>query len=262
MSQSSMVRLMNRSITVFGFILLYLPILMVALYSSVLLSPEGSTVDFAPWHLLFANQRLIDALLSSITVATASATVAGIIGTIAAIALERGNPFLKRTTEALCLAPFVLPELIFGLALLLWFVFLRLTLGWFSLVLAHVTFSVSYVVMTVRGRMANLDPQYNDAAQDLGATPMQIFFSVTLPLLFPAIGASWLMAFAMSFDDFLISFFTAGVETTTLPLALYSYVKFGVDRQIFALSTLLFAVTSIGVVIVTRVRLATLVHEK
>ena len=153
-----------------------------------------------------------------------------------------------------CVDPFVLPELLFGLALLMWFVFLRMTLGWFSLVLAHVTFSVSYVVMTVRGRMALLDPQLNDAAQDLGASPIQAFFSVTLPLLYPAIGAGWLMGFAMSFDDFLISFFTAGVETTTLPLALYSYIKFGIDRQIFALSTLLFAVTLVGVVAATRVR--------
>lgn len=258
----SSVQWMNQIVTALGFVLLYLPIAIVAIYSVVSLSPNNRdsalNLDFSSWTLLASNQRLTSALFTSITVAVMAATIATVIGTLAAIGLERGRPYLKNVTEALCFAPFVLPELVFGLALLLWFVFLRMALGWFSLVLAHVTFSVSYVVMTVRGRMATLDPQLNDAAQDLGASPMQAFFAVTLPLLYPAIGAGWLMGFAMSFDDFLISFFTAGVETTTLPLALYSYVKFGIDRQIFALSTLLFAVTLAGVILATRVRTKTL----
>lgn len=243
----------NRLITAFGFLLLYLPIVVVAVYSMCSLSGDLH-IDLSSWSSLVSNKKLSDALISSISVATVAATIAAIIGTLASIGLERGHPYLRRVTEVLCYAPFILPELLFGLALLLWFVFLRMSLGWFSLVLAHVTFSVSYVVMTVRGRMAMLDPQLNDAAQDLGASPIQAFFSVTLPLLYPAIAAGWLMGFAMSFDDFLISFFTAGVETTTLPLALYSYIKFGIDRQIFALSTLLFAVTLAGVIAATRVR--------
>ena len=252
-SRKSLVSNFNHAVTGIGFVLLYLPIAVVAVYSVVSLSGDIH-VDLSSWSLLASNKKLTEALVSSITVAAVAASVAAVIGTLASIGLERGHPYLKRLTEILCYAPFVLPELLFGLALLMWFVFLRMTLGWFSLVLAHVTFSVSYVVMTVRGRMALLDPQLNDAAQDLGASPIQAFFSVTLPLLYPAIGAGWLMGFAMSFDDFLISFFTAGVETTTLPLALYSYIKFGIDRQIFALSTLLFAVTLVGVVAATRVR--------
>lgn len=251
--QKSSVQLFNHTMTGVGFLLLYLPIVVVAVYSVVSLSGDIH-VDLTSWSQLFENKKLTDALVSSLTVAAVSASIAAVIGTLASIGLERGDPYLRRVTEILCYAPFVLPELLFGLALLLWFVFLRMTLGWFSLVLAHVTFSVSYVVMTVRARMALVDPQLNDAAQDLGASPLQAFFLVTLPLLYPAIAAGWLMGFAMSFDDFLISFFTAGVETTTLPLALYSYIKFGIDRQIFALSTLLFAVTLVGVIAATRAR--------
>jgi spermidine/putrescine transport system permease protein len=157
--------------------------------------------------------------------------------------------------SGLTLAPLVLPEVVFGLGLLMWFVLLRVTLGTVSLILAHVTFSVSYVYTTVSERARLLDRNLEDAAHDLGATSWQTFWRIQLPLLMPACVAGWMLAFTLSFDDFLISFFTAGPDVTTLPLTLYGMVKYGVSPVVFALSAVIFGasfLSALGVRSLTR----------
>jgi spermidine/putrescine transport system permease protein len=132
---------------------------------------------------------------------------------------------------------------VLGLSLLIWFVLLRITLGSFSIILAHITFSVSYVIITVKARLDGFDYSLEEAAQDLGASPWQTFWRVTFPLIWPGVLSGALMAFTLSFDDFLITFFTAGVGSDTLPLKIYAMIKFGVSPEINALSTLMLGAT-------------------
>ena len=147
-----------------------------------------------------------------------------------------------------------MPEIVLGLALLVWFVLLRVTLGVFSIILAHITFSMSYVIITVKARLHGFDESLEEAAWDLGATGWQTFWRVTLPLIWPGILSGALMAFTLSFDDFLITFFTAGVGSDTLPLKIYSMVKFGISPEINALSTIMLGVTLMMVVLFFRPR--------
>jgi spermidine/putrescine transport system permease protein len=136
-----------------------------------------------------------------------------------------------------------MPEIVMGISLLIWFVMLRLTLGTVSIVLAHITFSTSYVVITVKARLDGFDEALIEAAHDLGANSWQTFWRITLPIIWPGILSGALMAFTLSFDDFLITFFTAGVGSDTLPLKIYSMIKFGVTPEINALSTVMLGVT-------------------
>jgi spermidine/putrescine transport system permease protein len=138
----------------------------------------------------------------------------------------------------------VLPEIVQGLSLLVWFVALRVTLGATSIVLAHITFSVSYVLLTVKSRLQTFDETLEEAARDLGASTWQTFRFVTFPLVAPAVLSGGLMAFTLSFDDFLITFFTAGPGSETLPVRIYSMIKFGVSPEIHALSTVLLVATA------------------
>lgn len=133
--------------------------------------------------------------------------------------------------NALTLFPLAMPELVMGLSLLIWFVFLKLTLGMASLILAHITFCISYVIVTVRSRARTLDYSLIDAGKDLGANSMQIFMRIIFPLIRPGVIAGWLMAFMLSFDDFLVSFYTSGIGSDTLPLKLYSMIKFGLNPE-------------------------------
>jgi spermidine/putrescine transport system permease protein len=132
-----------------------------------------------------------------------------------------------------------MPEIVMGLSLLIWFVFLHITLGVVSIVLAHVTFSLSYVILTVRARLEGFDQTLEEAAKDLGASPWKTFAHITFPLIFPGILSGALLAFTLSFDDFLVAFFTAGPGSDTLPLRIYAMIKYGVTPEINALSTLM-----------------------
>jgi spermidine/putrescine transport system permease protein len=139
--------------------------------------------------------------------------------------------------------PLVMPEIVMGLSLLIWFVRLGIPLGQFCIILGHITFSLSYVLITVRARLEDFDPSVEEAARDLGATPWQTFWRVTLPLISPAILSGALIAFTLSFDDFLVTFFTAGVGSDTLPVRIYSMIKFGMSPEIHALSSLVLGAT-------------------
>jgi len=146
----------------------------------------------------------------------------------------------------------VMPELVLGLSMLMWFVMLQVTLGAVSIILAHTTFCISYVVVTVRSRLQDFDEAMEEAAFDLGASAWQTFWRVTFPLIRPGVLAGALMAFTLSFDDFIIAFFTTGVASETLPLKLYSMIKLGVSREVYALSAVVLVVTYIGIHAITR----------
>lgn len=251
MNHSSLGKVLSAVMAVMGLSLLYIPIVTLVIYSFMDFSGQGG-IDLSAYRSLWSNEKMLDALWTSVSIAATCATISTVLGGAAAFAFERGRPIARSLVNVLTMAPMVLPEVVFGLGLLIWFVFLRISLGWFSLILAHVTFSISYVALTVRGRVRLLDPAIDDAARDLGAGPWQVFTRIQLPLMAPALLAGWMMAFTLSFDDFLISFFTSGPDTVTLPMALYGVIKFGVTPEVFAMASCIFAASFISATIVSR----------
>jgi spermidine/putrescine transport system permease protein len=229
-----------------GLTLIYVPIATLIIYSFVARNGDEIAFSFDAYRSLASDKDILESVKNSLFIAVCSATISVLIGGLAAFGMRRAQGGIERFIGALTLAPLVLPEVVFGLGLLMWFVILRISLGSVSLILAHVTFSVSYVYMTVSERAGLLDHNLDDAAEDLGATRWQTFFRVHLPLLTPACIAGWMMAFTLSFDDFLISFFTAGPDVTTLPLTLYGMVKFGVTPVVFAISSVIFATSFVS----------------
>lgn len=231
----------------FAFLLLYVPL--ASLVALSFLAPEagpGSPLAFSTeWYSrVFRNETLVRALSLSLWVALCTTVGSTVLGTLAALALERAKFPGKAALDTLMHVPIIMPEIVLGLSMLIWFVMLKLTLGTVSIILAHVTFSMSYVTITVRSRLHGFDRLLEEAARDLGASPWQTFRRVTFPLILPGVLSGALMAFTLSFDDFLITFFTAGVGSDTLPLKLYSMIKFGVSPEVNALSTLMLAVTT------------------
>jgi spermidine/putrescine transport system permease protein len=232
-----------------GFLLLYIPLVSLVVYS--FLGPieggGGSQWTLGWYFQLLENQAVLDALKISIYVGLWSMLGATVLGTSAALVLVRYRFPGRRIFDAFTYIPLIMPEIVLGLSLLIWFVMLRISLGTFSIILAHITFSVSYVIITVKARLHGFDESLEEAARDLGATPWKVFSRVTLPLIWPGVFSGALMAFTLSFDDFLVAFFTAGVGSDTLPLKIYSMIKFGVTPEINALSTLILGVTLVCV---------------
>jgi spermidine/putrescine transport system permease protein len=205
---------------------------------------RDKTGETATWTLrwfqeVFSDSTLMESLFNSVIIALSSSLLATAIGGAAAIALHQGGFFGKRFLQGLSFVSLILPEIVFSLALLSWFFLLKLVLGPTTVVLAHVTFSLSYVILTVGARLASFDRSLEDAARDLGAGEFQILFRVTLPLLKPALFAAFLLSFLLSFDDFLITFFVNGVGYDTLPVKLYSSMKTGLTPKLNALATLM-----------------------
>ena len=230
---------------------LYLPLLILALYSfnesRINAVWSGFTFD---WYLsLFKNRRVLEALTNSLIVAFASTIVSTVLGTTAAIALNKYQYKYKNVINGLLYLPILIPEIVMGLSLLVLFSQAHIPLGKTSLILAHITFCVSFVVITVNAGLEGMRPELEQAAMDLYATPFQTFRYVTLPLAMPGIVAGALMAFTLSIDDFIISFFVAGPNSTTLPLYIYAMVKRGISPEINALSTLLMLATIVLVVL-------------
>jgi spermidine/putrescine transport system permease protein len=235
-----------QGITYFAFLLLYLPLAVLVVYSFI--GPLDPVTGMKPWSLhwyskAFSNRLVLDSLNMSLWVGLWSMLGATVLGTMAALALQRTRFPGRKVFDALIHVPLIMPEIVLGLALLIWFVLLRITLGSFSIILSHITFSMSYVIITVMARLEGFDRSLEEAARDLGASPSQVFIKVTLPLIWPGILSGALMAFTLSFDDFLITFFTAGVGSDTLPLKIYSMIKFGVTPEINALSTVMLIAT-------------------
>jgi putrescine transport system permease protein len=191
----------------------------------------------------------------SFEIATVTATCAVVLGTLAALALARFTRFRGRTLlSGMVTAPLVMPEVITGLSLLLLFVALEplplmpQTRGFSTIVIAHVTLTLSYVTIVVRSRLATMDGSLEEAAMDLGARPTKVFMVVTLPIIIPAVASGWLLAFTLSLDDLVIASFTAGPSTNTLPMVIFSKVRLGVTPEINALATIMVAIVTVFVI--------------
>jgi putrescine transport system permease protein len=239
---------------VFGMAFLYLPILILVIYSfnaSRLVTVWGGFST--QWYAgLLANESLMQSAWISLRLGVISATAATIIGTALALALTRLGPFRGRGALAfLGFAPLVMPEIITGLSLLLLFIALGLDRGFWTVVIAHITFTTCFVAVVVQSRLASFDRSLEEAAMDLGATPFGAFMRVTLPIAFPAIAAGWMLAFTLSLDDLVIASFTSGPGATTLPMRIYSQVRLGVTPEINAISSVMIGIVTLTVLSVT-----------
>ncbi|RDE19912.1 ABC transporter permease subunit [Motiliproteus coralliicola] len=246
---------LNSSATL-GFIFLYAPIIALIIYSfnaSKLVTVWGGWS--LKWYVsLFNNDQIIDAALLSVKIAFISATAAVVLGTMAGFALSRLGPFRgKMIFSGWVTAPLVMPEVITGLSLLLLFVAMEGMFGWPSgrgastIIIAHVTFCMAYVAVIVQARLSSMDESLEEAAMDLGAKPLHLFFLVTLPLISPAIISGWLLAFTLSLDDLVIASFVSGPGNSTLPMVIFSKVRLGVSPEVNALATLMILIVAIGV---------------
>ena len=242
----------------FGFAFFYIPILSMIVYSfneSRLATVWGGFST--KWYVsLLSNRQVIAALLLSLKIAVLSATFATILGTMAGIALARFRKFRGRVLfSGLVTAPLIMPEVITGISSLMFFILMAEWVGWpatrgfTTVTLAHITFSMVFVTTVVQARMLQSDRAIEEAAMDLGSRPWQVLFDVTLPVISPAILSGWLLAFTISLDDVVITSFTTGPGSTTLPLLIWSKVKLGVTPDINALATLMVVTVSIGVIL-------------
>ncbi|EKN4690433.1 putrescine ABC transporter permease PotI [Yersinia ruckeri] len=241
----------RRVILLVGFTFLYAPMLMLVIYS---FNSNKLVTVWGGWSIrwyieLFHDSTMLSAVGLSLTIATASATMAVILGTIAAVVMVRFGRFRGSTGFAFMLtAPLVMPDVITGLSLLLLFVALGHAIGWpaergmLTIWLAHVTFCTAYVTVVIGSRLRELDRSIEEAAMDLGATPLKVFFVITVPMIAPALISGWLLAFTLSLDDLVIASFVAGPGATTLPMLVFSSVRMGVNPEINALATLILLV--------------------
>lgn len=242
----------------FGYAFLYLPIVLLVVYSfnaSRLVTVWGG-VSTKWYGELLADEKILDAAWLSLKVAVLNASISTVLGTLAAVVLVRFRRFTGRTLfTGMITAPLVMPEIITGLAMLLLFVAMEQTFGWpngrsmTTIVIAHVTFSLSFVTVVVQSRLAQMDISLEEAAMDLGARPAKVFLVITLPIIAPALLAGWLLSFTLSIDDVVISSFVTGPGSTTLPIVIFSKVRLGVSPEINALASIVVAIVSVGILI-------------
>ncbi len=250
--QSSSWSRFNIVSVVLGFAFLYLPIVLLVVYSfneSRLVTVwSGFSVKW--YAALFSNQGLKDAAWVTLRVGVLSATIATVLGTLGALALTRYTRFRGRTLfSGMIYAPLVMPEVITGLSLLLLFVAIGFDRGFWTVTLAHITFAMCFVAVVVQSRLVSFDRSLEEAAMDLGAPPVTTFMKITLPIILPAVVSGWMLAFTLSLDDLVIASFTSGPGATTLPMKIYSQVRLGVTPEINAVCTLLIALVATGVII-------------
>jgi len=240
----------------FGFAFLYIPILLVVIYSfndSRLVTIWGGWS--IRWYIeLFNNDNILDAALLSFRIAAVSATFATMMGTLAGIVLTRIRQFRGRLLfTGMIASPLVMPEVITGLSLLLFFVSLQQLIGWpgqrgvNTITIAHITFSMAYVAVIIQSRLTDMDESIEEAALDLGAKPIRVLWDITLPIIFPAMISGWLLSFTLSLDDLVIASFVSGPGATTLPMLIFSKVRLGIAPDINALATILITIVAIGV---------------
>jgi len=237
-------RWLNRLLSlhgVLGYVFLYAPIVILVIFSfnaSRFASDwRGFTLQ---WYArLFGNEAIAAALRNSLIAALSSTLIATVFGTMVALAMERYNFWGKLPFDALLYLPIIIPDIAMAVMLLLFFVLTKVGLGLITIIISHVAFNISFVAVVVRARLAYFDVTLEEAAQDLYANEWQTFRRVTLPLIMPGILGGALLAFTLSIDDFVITFFTAGPGSTTLPLRIYSMVKLGVTPEINAISSMM-----------------------
>ena len=244
----------------FGFAFFYVPIISLIVFSfnkSRLATVWGGFST--QWYgKLLHNEQVLKAALLSLQIALVSATMATILGAMAGIALARFQRFRGRTVlSGLVTAPLVMPEVITGISLLLLFIFMAEWIGWpgargfTTVTIAHITFTMTYVTVVVQSRISSMDVAIEEAAMDLGARPWQVLRDVTLPVISPALLSGWLLAFTISLDDVVITSFTTGPGSTTLPILIWSKVRLGVTPDINALATVMIAIVTLGVIVAT-----------
>ena len=241
----------NVAALVVGIAFLYLPIAVLVIYSfnaSRLVAVWGGWST--RWYAALINDApLIDAASISLRLALVSASAATILGTLAALALVRHGRFRGRLLfAAMIYAPLVMPEVITGLSLLLLFVALAVDRGFWTVAIAHTTMATCFVTVIVQSRLVDFDVSLEEAAMDLGASPLRTFLAVTLPLILPAIAAGWMLAFALSLDDLVIASFTTGPGATTLPIRIYSEVRLGVKPEMNAVCSIMVAVVGVALI--------------
>ncbi|AGI72049.1 putrescine transport system permease protein [Octadecabacter arcticus 238] len=241
----------NATSLTFGFAFLYLPMLILIIYSFNESRLVTVWAGFSTqWYgELFQNDAFLDAAWVTIKVAFWSSTLATILGTMAAYIMVRAGRFRGRGLfSGMIYAPLVMPEVITGLSLLLFFIAIDVNRGILTIVLAHTTFAMCYVSVVVTSRLVTFDKSLEEAAFDLGCTPFDAFRSVTLPIIMPAVVSGWLLAFTLSLDDLVIATFTSGPSSTTLPIKIFSAVRLGVTPEINALSTIMILIVTVGVI--------------
>jgi len=255
--------LLARSMLVLGLVFLYVPIVSMMVFSfnnsrlvTVWDAVHSPTLKW--YHALLHNEQILGAAFLSIRIALISASAAVVLGTLAGMALARFGPFRGRLLLAgMTTAPIVMPEVITGLSLLLLFVAMGQLIGWprgagaITITLAHVTFCMAYVTVVVQSRLTGFDESLEEAAMDLGARPLTVFGRITLPLILPAIASGWLLAFTLSWDDLVITQFVAGPGSSTLPMVIFSKVRFGVTPDINALATIMVLIVATGIALST-----------
>lgn len=246
--------LFNKLSIVLGFSFLYLPVVLMIILSfnqSKLVTVWGGWS--MRWYVALAHDRaMLDAASITLRLGVLSASIATVLGTMAAFGLVRlQRSFSRDALASLIYAPVIVPEVITGLSLLLFFVALNLDRGFWTLTIAHITFSMCYVSIIVQSRILEFDQSVEQAAHDLGCPPAKTFVLITLPLIAPAIMAGWVLAFTLSIDDLVISAFTSGPSSTTLPLRIYSSVKLGISPEVNAVCSTLMFLVSVGVLLVS-----------
>lgn len=234
-----------------GLAFLYLPIVILVIYS---FNASQLVTVWGGWSLrwyttFFQDEAMLSALATSLRVAAVSATLASVLGTLAALALVRGAAFRGRTLfSGMLYAPLVMPEVITGLSLLLLFVALGAERGFWTVTIAHTTLTMCFVAVIVQSRLGSVDRSLEEAAMDLGCSPVRAFIAVTLPLIAPAIAAGWMLAFTLSLDDLVIASFTTGPGSATLPIRIYSEVRLGVKPEINAICALIIGAVTLAIV--------------
>ena len=249
----------------FGFAFLYIPMVILVTYSFNASKLVTVWAGFSThWYgELMNNEAFLDAAWVTVRVAVFSSTLATVLGTMAAYVLVRAGRFRGRTLfSGMIYAPLVMPEVITGLSLLLLFIGIGLDRGVLTVVLAHTTFSMCYVSVVVSSRLATFDRSLEEAALDLGCSPAQAFRLVTLPIIAPAVISGWLLAFTLSLDDLVIASFTTGPSATTLPIKIFSAVRLGVSPEINALSTIMIAIVTVGVITASLITKQSLARQR
>lgn len=238
------------------FFFLYLPILVLVVFSfneaKQTANWQGFTLDW--YRKLLNNPQILDSVKNSLAVAGLTTLVATVVGTMAALALARYEFRGKTLTQGALYLPIIIPEIVIGAALVTFFGVAHLRLSFWTVVIGHLAFSIPYVAIVVRARLAGFDRSLEEAAFDLGAGPFTTFWRVTLPLIAPGIVAGALLVFTISIDDYVVTSFVAGVGATTLPLQIYSMLRVGVTPEVNAVSTLLIGVTVVLIAIAQRLQ--------
>ena len=241
---------------VIGFGFLYIPMLILIIYSFNASRLVTVWAGFSTkWYVeLFQDQQLLDAAWMSLKIAFLTASMSLVMGMLASLALVRLGRFRgKMSFAGMITAPLVMPEVITGLSLLLLFVAMEKSFGWpggrgmLTIWIAHVTFSTAFVTVILSSRLKEIDRSLEEAGMDLGASPLKVFFVITIPIITPALLAAWLLAFTLSLDDLVIASFVSGPGSTTLPMKVFSSVRLGISPKINALASIIIALVSLGV---------------